>query len=197
VSDAGGSGGAEPPRKLRLFVAIDVPEAIKDAIETDVVDALRDRLAGARWTRPDGRHLTLKFLGNVDDDRVNEIGRTLASVASEHSSFRASFGEVGGFPTLKRPRVLWIGMDDGAEPMSELAAQLERSLEPLGFEPEGRPFSGHFTLARFPKPRTIEDLPELAVPRDVFHVSEVVLFRSQLHPKGARYTALERFPLGA
>lgn len=182
---------------MRLFVAVDVPEAIKQAIESDVVGPLRDRLPGARWTRPDGRHLTLKFLGNVSDDRVDGIGAALGPVAGAHKAFRTSFAEVGGFPNLHRPRVLWVGVGEGAEPMARLAADVESRLEPIGFEPEGRPFHGHFTLARFPRPRVVDDMPSVLVPASMFEVAEVVLFQSQLHPKGARYIALERFPLGA
>jgi 2'-5' RNA ligase len=180
---------------VRLFVALDVPEAIKEAIESDVVDPLRDRLPGARWTRPEGRHLTLKFLGNVDDERVDEIANALRSAAARHAGFSASFAEVGGFPNLRRPRVLWIGVGEGAEPMAALASDVERELEPLGFEPEGRPFRGHFTLARFKSPRVIDPLPEIVSPAEPFDVAQVVLFESKLHPKGARYTAVERFPL--
>jgi 2'-5' RNA ligase len=180
---------------VRLFVAVDVPEGLKEAIESDVVGPMRDAVPGARWTRPEGRHLTLKFLGNVDDERVDEIAEVLRSAAAHHARFRASFVEVGGFPTLRRPRVLWVGVGEGGEPMAALAADLESALEPLGFDPEGRPFHGHFTLARFPRPRVIESPPAVVVPEERFDVGEFVLFRSQLHPKGARYTALERFPL--
>lgn len=182
---------------MRLFVAVDVPEAIKQAIESDVVDVLRDRVPGARWTRPEGRHLTLKFLGNVDDDRVDEICEALASAAAGHSSFQACFEDVGGFPNLRRPRVLWVGIGEGAEPMGVLATDIEGALEGLGFEVEGRSFRGHLTLARFPRPHVIDELPNVVVPSASFGVAEVVLFQSQLHPKGARYTALRRYPLSA
>ena len=180
---------------MRLFVDVDVPEALKESIEDEVVASLRDGIAGARWTRPDGRHLTLKFLGNVADERVGEIAEAVGGSVRGHAPFAAAFSELGGFPNLRRPRVLWIGIGKGAEPMRALSDELERALEPLGFEPEGRPFHGHFTLARFPRPRIIENMPVVVVPDAAFDVAEVVLFRSQLHPKGARYTALERFPL--
>ena len=180
---------------MRLFVAVDVPEALKHAIESDVVGGLRDVVAGARWTRPEGRHLTLKFLGNVDDERFEEIALAIRSVGGRHPAFSAAFSELGGFPSIRRPRVLWVGIGEGGEPMASLAVDLESALEPLGFEPEGRPFHGHFTLARFPRPRIIESLPTVAIPDARFEVDEFVLFRSQLHPKGARYTPLERFTL--
>lgn len=180
---------------MRLFVAVDVPESVRHAIETEVVGPLRDVVAGARWTRPEGRHLTLKFLGNVGDERVGEISAALRSAVSAHSAFGAAFAEVGGFPTLRRPRVLWVGIGEGADRMSALAASVERELTPLGFSPEGRPFSAHLTLARFPRPGVIEEIPTVELPRKRFTVNEVALFRSQLHPKGARYTALEQFAL--
>lgn len=180
---------------MRLFVAVDVPDAIKDAVERDVVDPLRDVVGGARWSRPEGRHLTLTFLGEVADERIPWISEALADVASRRIGFDAAFDALGGFPTVRRPRVLWLGIGEGADELSTLATDVERALEPLGFAGEDRPFRAHYTLARFPKPQVIERLPEVDVPRAPFRIGEVVLFRSQLHPKGARYTALERLPL--
>lgn len=179
---------------MRLFVAVDIPGELRNAIESEVVEPLRGRVEGARWTRPEGRHLTLKFLGNVDDDRVGAIAEALRIAADGHVPFDASFGDLGGFPTSGRPRVLWIGVDRGAEQMSALAGAVESALEPLGFEPEGRPFRGHLTLARFPQPRRI-DVPEVPVRLRAFPVREITLFQSRLHPKGARYMPLEHFPL--
>ncbi len=182
---------------MRLFVAIDVPDEIKTSIETDVVDVLRKHISDAKWTRPDGRHLTLKFLGNVDEAHVGELVEVLGPAAARHRPFTAAFSDVGGFPDLKRPRVLWVGVGEGAEAMAELARDVEHELEPLGFASEGRPFRGHFTLARFPRPMPIRKLPEVVVPMHTFDVAEVVLFESKLHPKGARYTAVERFSLSS
>jgi 2'-5' RNA ligase len=179
---------------VRLFVAVDVPDDLRDTIESEIVDRLRDQVPGARWTRPEGRHLTLKFLGNVEDDRVPVITEAVRSAAGRHAAFEASFTEIGGFPNTRRPRVLWIGIGEGAEALSALAGSVEAAVEPLGFEPEGRPFRGHLTLARFPKPQRIE-LPSVVVPPNRFAVGEVTLFQSRLHPKGARYTPLERLPL--
>jgi 2'-5' RNA ligase len=180
---------------VRLFIAVDVPEEIKDAIERDVVGVLGPALPGARWSRPEGRHLTLKFLGEVAEERMGMVSRALSGAVRNHASFRAAFDDLGGFPNVRRPRVLWLGIGEGAEPMATLARDIEAAFEPLGFVPEDRPFRAHLTVARFPKPRVVEDVPPVSVPDDPFDVSEVVLFRSQLHPKGARYTALERFAL--
>jgi 2'-5' RNA ligase len=180
---------------LRLFVAVDVPEALKERIETDVVGRLRPSLPAARWTRPEGRHLTLKFLGRVEDDGVAGVREAVRSVAGRHRAFRAAFSEVGGFPSLRRTRVLWVGVGEGAAPMAALASDLERGLEPLGLEPERRPFRGHLTLARFRSPTVVGELAGVRVPAEDFEVTELVLFESRLHPQGARYAAVERFPL--
>jgi 2'-5' RNA ligase len=180
---------------LRLFVAVEVPDAVKDAIERDVVDPLRDALVGARWSRPEGRHLTLKFLGNVGDERVEDVARALAPAVATVDAFDAAFDAVGGFPNLHRPRVLWVGIGPGREELVCLASVVEEALAPLGFATEERAFHPHLTLARFKQPRVAEEIPSVVVPADRFEVGEVVLFRSQLHPKGARYTAIQRFPL--
>lgn len=182
---------------MRLFVAVDVPNDIKEAIEHSVVDVLRPALDGARWTRPEGRHLTLKFLGEVPDDRVEDIASALGSAVPKHRAFDAAFASVGGFPNLERPRVLWVGVGEGADAMTALANDIEEALVPLGFEAEARGFHAHVTLARFPKPGPIGDLPAVDVPRDTFNVTDVHLFRSQLHPKGARYSVIASFKLAS
>jgi 2'-5' RNA ligase len=180
---------------MRLFVAADPPEDLREAIESRVVAPLREALPGARWTRPEGRHLTLKFLGNVADDGVGAVSSAVRTAAAAHTPFEAAFADLGAFPSTRRPRVLWIGVGHGAAEFAAIARSLEHALEPLHFVPEDRPFRCHLTLARFAKPRGVEISP-VAVPTGVFRVGEVVLFRSHLHPKGARYEALERFPLG-
>ncbi len=181
---------------MRLFVAVDVPQEIKNAVETNVVDVLRPIVQGARWTRPEGRHLTLEFLGETPEEQLKETVRALRRSANKHTPFETAFAEVGGFPNIKRPRVMWLGLGPGIDEMRSLAADVERELTPLGFDPETRDFTPHYTLARFARPRAIGEVPEVRIPTNEFAVDELVLFRSQLHPKGARYTALERIPLG-
>jgi len=178
---------------VRLFVAADIPDEVRQAIEVEVVEALRDELPGARWTRPEGRHLTLKFLGNVADERVGDVAAAVGSATRGGRRFEASLAEIGAFPDPRRARVLWIGIGDGFEEFAALAAALDASLAPLGFVPEQRPFRCHLTLARFKVPQVVA--VERSVPERSFAVDEIVLFRSHLHPKGARYEALARFPL--
>lgn len=179
---------------MRLFVALDVPEALKHAIDEAVVQPLRPLLPDARWTRPEGRHLTLKFLGEVLDERVPSVADALGSLRP-YAPFTASFDRIGGFPNLGRPRVLWAGVGRGSDEMVALASRVDVALARVGLDPEDRPFHPHLTLARFRTPKRLGELPDLGVPDDAFEVSHVVLYRSQLHPHGARYTALERITL--
>lgn len=171
---------------MRLFVAIDVPLAIKEAIERDVVSPLREVVPGAKWSRPEGRHLTLKFLGETE--QVDAVTSALEHAVVGHRPFEARFAEVGGFPSLRRPRVLWVGIDRGTEEAVSLAGDVEAALAPLGFAGEQRPFHPHLTIGRIRRPSRIPDVPSVEVPSQVFEVSGITLFRSQLHPHGARYT---------
>lgn len=180
---------------MRLFVAIDLPGALKADLESRVVDPLRDHVPGARWTRPDGRHLTLKFLGEVDEARAARVEDALAAAGNGFGGFTAAFDRVGGFPNLRRPRVVWIGFGAGAERAAALAGRVDDALSPLGFAVEKRAFTAHLTLARFRIPATIGELPAVEVPTEAFSVDEIVLFRSELRREGARYTRVRTFPL--
>lgn len=182
---------------MRLFVAVGVPVAISDRIETDVAGVLRTVLPGARWTRPEGRHLTLKFLGEVPDERVATVADAIGRAAAAHRPFSAAFTRVGGFPNLRRPRVLWVGIGPGAPEMAALAASVDEELAGEGFDREARPFAAHLTLARFKTPAPVPPRPPVVVPDEPFEVVEAVLFRSRLHPKGAVYTPVASFGLGA
>jgi 2'-5' RNA ligase len=182
---------------MRLFVAVHVPDALQELLESDVVARLRPALPSARWTRREGRHLTLKFLGEVPEQRVAALAEAVGNAVRRHRGFSAAFARVGAFPSLRRPRVLWIGLGEGDAPMAALARDVDEAVEPFGFEREKRPFAAHLTLARFKVPAPVGSLPAVAVPSSPFVVDEVVLFRSQLRRDGAIYTAVARFPLAA
>src|SRR5215469_11502423 len=129
---------------MRLFVAIEIPAEIRVRI-MDFVAVVKPRVHGARWVRPEGLHITLKFLGNVKDEKRGAIEGALNTMRSP--GFTLSLHNIGVFPTPKHPRVLWIGIDSGPE-LANLAAHADNVLSPLGFEPEKRPYTPHVTLAR-------------------------------------------------
>jgi RNA 2',3'-cyclic 3'-phosphodiesterase len=182
--------------RLRLFVAVTPPGPHLDTLSASVA-SWRDAAPPARWVAPDGQHVTLKFLGWTPSDRRAPLDDVLAMVAAGRRRARLSWGAVGAFPSPRRARVLWVGLDDPAGLLAGLAADLDAALEPLGWGREARPFTPHLTLARFRSPARLEQLPRLddmaALP--AFEVSAISLYRSRLHPSGARYELLERHDL--
>lgn len=180
--------------KLRLFVAVDVPELHRDWLREQTT-AWRETMPGARWTEPRNQHLTLKFLGWVPSDLMDDVAAACERVAKSHRTATLRLSAPGAFPTVGRARVLWVGVDDPAGLLTALAADLDRAFEPLGFESESRPFTAHLTLARFKVPARL-DIPELdAAPLGGFEVGSVGLWRSRLARAGAEYELLQSWPL--
>ncbi len=181
--------------KLRLFVAISVPDAVRDRVD-DEVAPLKKRWSRARWVPVENQHVTLKFLGWTPSDRLEAIREAIDIVARSHAPSDVSVTGLGAFPSERRVRVLWVGLEDPGSLLTGLAADLELVFDPLGYAPEARDFTPHLTLARFKVPeRPKEPLPELQGGLDPFPVERLELFRSRLHPKGARYEMMESFEL--
>jgi RNA 2',3'-cyclic 3'-phosphodiesterase len=152
----------------------------------------------ARWAPVSNQHITLKFLGSMPRGELAGLTAAFGPVCAAGSGGRVALGDLGAFPRLTRARVLWAGIDDPANLLATLAARLDEALEPLGFEPEKRAFTPHLTLARMRSPSRLPELPQLPETlRRRFPVTEVGLFLSRLHPKGARYELLRAFELGS
>ncbi len=181
---------------MRLFVALDLPDAVHKFIRELIDVELRPLCKSARWVRPDGMHITLKFIGHVEAEKLAPIRAALASVHSS-APVEMSFRGLGFFPTERRPRVLWYGVEASPN-LAPLAADIERGLEPLGIERENRKFVPHLTLARFESPRGLEKLVRKAeelssldplTTREMqFH-----LYESTLKHAGAEYRKIESF----
>lgn len=184
--------------RLRLFVAADVPIEQREELAR-LMAPWRARLAEARWTDPAGQHVTLKFLGWADAAAVDDILRVAAGAAAECDPAAVRLAGLGAFPGRNRVRVLWAGIDDPDEVLTRLAAQLADGFRPLGFEPEARAFHPHLTLARWRSPRRWpEDLSDALIRHfQPFRIDRVVLYRSHLSPKGARYEPVRSLPVGA
>jgi 2'-5' RNA ligase len=174
----------------RLFVAIDLPDPLKDRIA-----ALKTDIPTARWVKPQAMHLTLRFIGaEVPAEKVDPIREALAGI--EAQAFDVTLGGVGRFPPSRKkaPRVLWVGIQ-AAPALLTLHDAVERALEPVGFKPEKRPFNPHITLARLkthkPTPQADAFLAEQAdFVAGTFHVDRFILYQSELTPQGAIYTHL-------
>ena len=181
---------------MRAFIAIDLPESIQAALGRQQA-VFRATCPEAGWTRPEGVHLTLKFLGEISDDQVRQVKEALARL-TPLEKFSIEVKGFGFFPDPRRPRVFWVGLE--APPaLGELAGRVEGCMERLGFPREDRPFTPHLTLARFKVPRPqpalqalLERQKEVTMGR--FEVSEFFLFESKLSPHGAEYRKVARYP---
>jgi 2'-5' RNA ligase len=177
---------------VRAFVAIELDARLREAMG-ELQARLRPRLGGIRMVRPEGIHLTLRFLGDTSPAQVEALRSPLASAAAACPPCEARVAGLGMFPQRGSPRVLWLGLDV-PPPVVDLQAACERAARAAGFEKEQRPFQAHLTLGRW---RERAPRPELA-PAELgsTRLETLVLFRSELRPDGAVYTALARFPLG-
>jgi 2'-5' RNA ligase len=177
---------------MRLFVAIDPPSAVREHLGTTCRD-----LEGARWTRPEQMHVTLRFLGSIETSLVGTIASALAAI--EASSFRLSVTGFGVFPSFRSPRVLWAGMSP-SDPLRELARRIEEALARTGaVGPDEKPFSPHLTLARLngARPATVRSWMDSreGFTAGSWEVSEFFLYASRLTPGGAIHTKLEAWRL--
>ena len=184
---------------MRAFIAIELPEEIKQGL-AKVQEQLKSSGANAGWTRPEGIHLTLKFLGEVLDAKAQEILQALEVAARGTGRLALAVEGAGAFPNIKSPRVLWIGVTGDIEKLATLQTSVEDAMDGLGFEREERKFSPHLTLARikFPKPR--DNWPRVIEGiRDVklggFEAGHLSLMKSELRREGAVYTEVGRVEL--
>lgn len=184
---------------IRCFIAIELPSALKEEIAART-EKVRNSGADARWVRADNLHLTLKFLGSTPEEMLPEIKEALAGVAKRHGVFRLRFKGAGVFPSRKRPRVVWIGVED-SDRLVTIQMEVEAAMAALGYEAENRPYSPHLTIGRLKSPRRrevlLKELDALSGEEFGEHgVAEVALMRSTLKPGGAEYSKLFGAPLG-
>lgn len=185
---------------IRSFIAIDLPESVRRDL-AQLQERLRRVGAPVSWGRPQGIHLTLKFLGDIDPDLVPQIGAELRAITVQQTPFRLQPKTCGAFPGLNQIRVLWVGLDGPLDTLKALQERIEAALERFGFPPEQRPFKAHLTLGRVKGCGRESALQEALLDlqhfqSEAFDVTGLVLYRSELSPHGARYSALEHAPFG-
>lgn len=183
---------------LRVFIGIGLPSPVKNILK-QAQNKAEEEIKKARWVRPENIHLTLQFLGNCEDELVPRIDQALASVASKTEPFEFTIAKLGAFPSVKRSRVLWAGIEEGAFEIEKLHEQVENAMMPLGFMPEKRKFHSHITLARLKVPqdvgKAIENARMLSIQEPV-EVRRITLFQSQLNKGGAIYSSLSEREFG-
>jgi 2'-5' RNA ligase len=181
---------------VRAFFAAELsPDARERAGEA--IELLRAALAGdVRWVDPDNLHLTVKFLGNVEPDRLPKLAERVGAKLMRESPFEVELAGLGAFPSARAARVVWLGVVAGASPLARLARKADAAAGRLGLPRDRRPYRAHLTLGRLRSPARVP-LERVVPPEPVsFPVAEVVLFESRLSPSGSTYVPLARLPLG-
>lgn len=197
----------------RLFLAVPLPEPVVTLVDT-VSRSLQQEEWPVRWTAPNNAHITLHFLGEIEPERAQLLRMTLGAVVAGHDRFDLRTADLGVFPNMKRPRIIWLGLYGPAHRLHTLREALGSVLKSFEFELAEGDFHPHITLGRVRDARKtrVRDLPAAIRTRleaaaangEVTHknpipipVDEVVLVRSHLGKDGPRYEVLERYPLRA
>lgn len=189
---------------MRTFIAIEFPTIIHQQVSA-TRHALCTKLNAQRtpkilrWVAEQNIHLTLRFLGDTTPQQRHKLAAVLPSVCAEFAPFALSLGQVGAFPNVRQPRVLWMGVQDQTQQLRAVQAEIERAVQPIGFEAEARRFNPHVTLARTSRQATKrqeqnlgrllqEFVAEQNLAAEQFRVEEVVHMQSELTKNGPVYT---------
>jgi 2'-5' RNA ligase len=183
---------------LRLFIAARPPDAVRRGLD-NLLGSLESRGDGVKWVRSDSIHLTLKFLGSVDETMVRAIDDAAAQCARGVGEIPLTVGRVGTFPDMRRPRVIWVGLTGEIDRLGSVAGALEEACFTLGFPKEGRAFRPHLTLGRVKDRLSVDTIKKIEQKKDVvlgdMVVDAIELIKSDLRPSGAVYTTLSHYPL--
>ena len=181
----------------RVFIAVDVEKEIKEYLKQLIEEIKAFDIPNIRLVKAKNIHITLKFLGEVEDDRVQDIIEALTGIDNRFERDFSRITDIGVFPNMKKPHVLWLGIDDGKEQFSKIAEFVNNSLSVYGFTKSKRPFSPHLTLGRFKNPVTNlhSYMKELKIPDLKFGINRITVYESQLFQTGPVYTGIKHFNL--
>jgi 2'-5' RNA ligase len=185
---------------MRLFVALNLPKKDRERIHR-ATRKLRDEELPVRWVGLEGFHVTLKFLGEVRRERLEEVEQTIGRVAAGTKAFKTKFGGFGAFPSIRQPRVIWLGVKANPE-LRCLKQDLEYAFNDLGFEAEVRAFHPHVTLGRSDDRegagafRSLDDMMSALDCKGDMRVTTLDLMESKLGPGGSKYTLVSSAKLG-
>lgn len=181
----------------RLFIAVEPSSSARDALAGALSRLPAVDAPAVRWVPPHNWHCTLQFLGEVPETALAPVCEACEEAAASAAPFCARLGSLGAFSAPRRARVVWVGFCEGAAALATLAAAVQQSTEARGHASPERAFKSHVTLARLKPPADVRPLiaASRAWPAIASEVTEITLFRSRLHPSGARYEALHRYPL--
>ena len=170
---------------MRCFIGIPIPEGIRRSI-MNYVGRIQSTLSGVKWVKEENLHITLRFLGGVDEAKIESIKKVVEETSRNFSVFSCQLTGTGYFPSPRRAKVIWIGVKEGGEELSRISRDLENRIIKLGFNKE-KPFHPHLTIGRIKGVRTL-NIPDYR--NGTFTVHEVVLYQSTLTPQGPIYDGL-------
>jgi 2'-5' RNA ligase len=183
---------------MRIFIAVEIPSEIKSALKALQTD-LRRAGADVSWTAPENMHLTLKFIGEVEETRIVEIEKVCDALGAEFTPFTLKLNGTGVFPNARQPRVLWAGLSGEVEIVVEMHKRFDERLALMGFKREEKGFHPHLTIGRLKSNKKTSELLALAgahqLPALSFVVTEIVLMKSELDSAGAQYTTMAKASL--
>jgi len=182
---------------IRTFVAIPIPAAWEEYL-AGVSRDLADQVHGVSWVRPGNLHMTVRFLGDLGESGAARVGDAVARGAAGAEAPLAELGRLGGFPSLDRPRVVWVGIARGEPELLALGRRVNVAIDSAGFDRADKPFRPHLTLGRVREgARGLEALRGYAPPPPPpgALLDRIVVMKSDLHPSGSRYTALREVRL--
>jgi 2'-5' RNA ligase len=187
------------PEQVRTFIAVLIPAEIRREIAV-VQEGFVKVAPEVKWVAEDNYHVTMKFLGNVATDKLDGITDAIARAVEGIEEFDIEVNGAGAFPNPGRPRVVWIGVTSGHDQLAEIAKRIDKELEKLGFESEGRPFKSHITIGRVKDDRDGRALGPVMKETEVgrlgsVHVSYIALMKSELRREGPIYSVLSEIPL--
>jgi RNA 2',3'-cyclic 3'-phosphodiesterase len=187
---------------MRLFVAVDPGPSVAAELDRASTD-LRAHSPNSKWVAAENCHITLVFLGQIDDEKLPDVARAVEEATRGHAPLTLRFKGGGGFGGSRKPRVLWVGVEGDVDALAAIQKDVEAALvlAPLGVKPEDRAFKPHITLARARNQGGDAGLlasAEAIRERDFgeARIQEIIVYKSDLSPKGPRYTAMARAPLG-
>jgi RNA 2',3'-cyclic 3'-phosphodiesterase len=184
----------------RIFIAVDISDDAR-RLAAEHIDRMRQQAKDVRvrWEKPEKIHVTVKFLGNDDGEKIGAVNDATAAVAQEFSPFEIAIVGTGVFPNARQPRVLWLRIENAGLTLRQIAAEIDSRLSGIGFEKEKRRFSPHVTIARVREPKKAKRLAEVHLQSPIvsqpFTVGELVVYESQLKPTGSAYTVISRHRL--
>ncbi len=181
---------------IRSFIAIEIPDSIRSQIAA-LQEEMRRLQSHVSWVTPRNIHVTMKFLGDIQESLVPQIGSVLGKISSCTRPFQITIENLGFFPNARRPRVLWVGVTDRQQQLKTLFQEIEEGLVPFGFTLEKRGFTPHLTIGRVRNPRGINEvvarMQSFNFPPESFEAKGIVFMKSTLKPTGAVYEPLGRF----